>query len=318
MDSARTPPLKHRSGTKPNGPSDTSPGGSELPSGRFSGWPGTRPSVFISLLRVVRVSNCLAAFGGTLLGGLLGRSTALPDVIAGAVAVCFTAAFGYSINDYYDAAADRVTKPSRPIPAGTLSRKSVLVISFSCLAVAVLSGALLASYLTLAVVGACVLVWLYSLRVKRTGLPGNVLVSFLGASTLVFGGFCAGNPGPAVFPAVLAFLVNLPREILKDVQDLEGDILLGGRSLVRLSGRSAAVRVASVLMVVLAAVSLLPLALSMYNRFYLLVVVFIDALLVVMAFSLWVSASQRKVTVSVRLLKSSMYLGLLAIGLGSI
>jgi geranylgeranylglycerol-phosphate geranylgeranyltransferase len=271
-----------------------------------------------SSLRVVRASNCFAAFAATMLGGILGRTGELFPVVAGAGSVFFTAAFGYAINDYYDALADRVTKPTRPIPAGTLSRQSVLVIAVCCAALAAVCALVLPVFLILAVAAAAFLVWVYSLRVKRSGLPGNVLVSLLGASTLVFGGSCAGNVGPSLFPALLAFLVNLPREILKDVQDLEGDILLGGQSLVRLSGRTTAVRIASVFMLLLVAASLLPAVLRAYNRAYLVIVLFIDAFVVLAAYFLWSSASQRKVTVAVRLLKSAMYAGLIAIGLGSI
>ena len=39
----------------------------------------------------------------------------------------------------------------------------------------------------------------------------------------IYGGFAADNPDAAVIPAVFAFLINLIREIVKDVQDIEGD-----------------------------------------------------------------------------------------------
>jgi len=273
---------------------------------------------FLHFLRVIRLSNSFAALAATMIGGIICDFTRLPTISLGAVSVFFTAAFGYAVNDYYDVAADRVTRPSRPIPSGALSRRAVLVIALACAALALGSAAFLPLVPALVVVAAALLVWLYSFRVKRTGIAGNVLVGFLSASTLLFGGLCAGDARRAVFPALLAFLANLPREILKDVQDLEGDVMMGGQTLARLSGRRAAVRVASVFMLVLVAVSLAPSAVRQYNRLYLIIVLFIDALVALMAFSLWYSASQRKVTVSVRLMKSAMYLGLLAIWLGSL
>jgi geranylgeranylglycerol-phosphate geranylgeranyltransferase len=273
---------------------------------------------FVHFLRVVRLSNSFAALAATMIGGVISDFTRLPAVTLGAVSVFFTAAFGYAINDYYDVAADRITRPSRPIPSGALSCGAVLAIALSCAVLALVSASFLPRTPALFVVAAAFLVWLYSFRVKRAGIAGNVLVGFLGASTLLFGGLCAGDVRPAIFPALLAFLANLPREILKDVQDLEGDVMMGGQTLARLSGRRAAVRIASVFMLILVTVSLAPSAVRQYNRLYLIIVLFIDALVALMAFSLWYSASQRKVTVSVRLMKSAMYLGLLAIGLGSL
>ncbi len=271
----------------------------------------------IQFFRVVRLPNSFAAFVATMIGGAISDLGRLPAVSVGAVAVFFTAAFGYAVNDYYDVVADRVTRPSRPIPSGALSRGTVLVVALVCAALAVASAAFLPLFPALLVPAAALLVWLYSLRVKRAGIAGNVLVGFLSAFTLLFGGLCAGDAGKTVFPAVLAFLANLPREILKDVEDLEGDVMMGGQTLARLSGRRTAVRVASVFMLVLVAASLAPYALRQYNRLYLIIVLFIDAMVALMAFSLWYSASKRKVTVSVRLMKSAMYLGLLAIWLGS-
>jgi len=278
-------------------------------------------SIYRSLLhifRVVRLPNSFAALAATMIGGAISNLSRLPTVSLGAVSAFFAAAFGYAINDYYDVAADRITRPSRPIPSGALSRRAVLIIALVCAALALMSAAFLPRVPALLVVPAVFLVWFYSFRVKRAGIAGNVLVGCLTGFTLIFGGLCAGDASKTIFPALLAFLASLPREILKDVQDLEGDVMMGGQTLARLSGRRTAVRVASVFMLVLVAVSLAPYALRHYNRIYLVIVLFIDALVALMAFSLWYSASQRKVTVSVRLMKSAMYLGLLAIWMGSL
>jgi geranylgeranylglycerol-phosphate geranylgeranyltransferase len=253
-----------------------------------------------------------------MIGGAISDVSELPRVTLGAVSVFFTAAFGYAINDFYDVAADRMTRPSRPIPSGQLSAGAVLAVAVTCGAVALIAASSLPPVPALSVVAAAFLVWFYSFRVKRTGIAGNVLVGFLGASTLLFGGLCAGDVRPAVFPALLAFVANLPREILKDVQDLEGDAMMGGQTLARLSGRRTAVRIASIFMLVLVAVSLAPYAVRHYNLAYLIIVILIDAPTALMAFSLWYSASLRKVTVSIKLLKAAMYLGLAAIGLGSL
>jgi 4-hydroxybenzoate polyprenyltransferase len=160
-----------------------------------------------------------------------------------------------------------------------------------CVLVAALFAAALRPVLQLTLAGMCVLVWLYSARIKRTGLMGNVLVSLLAGSTLLVGGLSAGYVRPTLFPGLLAVLVNLPREIIKGVQDLKGDSLVGGRGVVRKRGKRFALRFSSVLVLILVVVSFLPYAAGVYNRYYLAIVLLLDALLVWTAVLMWGSAS---------------------------
>ncbi|MCX5800962.1 MAG: geranylgeranylglycerol-phosphate geranylgeranyltransferase [Candidatus Eisenbacteria bacterium] len=281
------------------------------------------------LFAAMRILNSCAVFTATFVGGLLaagGRmaSGALGAIALAAASVAFLAAFGYALNDYYDVRADEVNRPSRPIPSGMLSRKAVLVVAILC----ALAGALFALGLRpavqLALAGMCGLVWLYSARMKRSGLPGNILVSLLAGSTLVAGGLSVGHLKPVLFPAVLAFLSNLPREILKDVQDVKGDSLAGGRSVASARGERFALKLASVIMLVLVVVSFVPYWPRLYNRYYFTIVLPLDALLVWEAFSMWGLRSprdpieKRRIETVVRVLKFAMLAGLTAIGVGSL
>ena len=67
------------------------------------------------------------------------------------------------------------------------------------------------------------LLTLYALFFKGTPLIGNVIVSVLVAYALLFGSLEAPLVRILVVPALLAMLLNLSREIIKDVQDKEGD-----------------------------------------------------------------------------------------------
>jgi len=279
----------------------------------------------------------LARSGGLLSaqGGLASARAEFGTIALAAASMAFVAAFGYALNDYYDASADAVNRPSRPIPSGMLSRKSVLGVAVFCLLAAALFALKLGVILQLALAGACGLVWLYSARIKRTGLGGNVVVSLLAASTLLFGGLSAGYVRPTFFPALLALLTNLPREILKDVQDLKGDSLAGGRSVVSARGERFALRLASVCMLVLVLVSFVPYLGGLYNRYYLAIVLLLDALLVWVGVTMWDVAArlgtgserlvpgggsymEHRLATAIRILKLTMLAGLLAIGLGSI
>lgn len=306
-----------------------------------------------ALFRVIRIVNSCAVFVATFVGGLLSLGGqivsgavvllsdsgqplprnggflssvgALPHAGAGfsaialaSASVSFLAAFGYALNDYYDVRADQVNRPSRPIPSGILSGESVLAMAVLCVVAAALFALRLRPLMQLTLAGMCALVWLYSAWLKRTGLGGNVLVSLLAGSTLLFGGLSAGNMRPTLFPALLAFLVNLPREIAKDVQDLKGDSPLGSRSVASVRGEGFALRLASVFVCVLVVVSFLPYRAGLYNRYYLAIVLLLDALLVWVAASLWRSASRGRLVSAIRVLKLTMLAGLLAIVLGSL
>jgi 4-hydroxybenzoate polyprenyltransferase len=71
------------------------------------------------------------------------------------------------------------------------------------------------------------LLTLYSIYFKRTRLVGNIIVAALAAYALLFGSLPHPNAKILFAPALLAFLLNFCRELVKDVQDAEGDRAAG-------------------------------------------------------------------------------------------
>jgi len=65
---------------------------------------------------------------------------------------------------------------------------------------------------------------LYEKYYKNIGLIGNVLAAFIIGMALVLGGAAVGSVHDTLLLAVMTFCIMLGREILKDVQDLEGDV----------------------------------------------------------------------------------------------
>ena len=53
---------------------------------------------------------------------------------------------------------------------------------------------------------------------------GNLIVSILTGLVFIYGGVAVNNPLAAIIPAIFAFLINLIREVVKDMQDVEGDL----------------------------------------------------------------------------------------------
>ncbi len=71
------------------------------------------------------------------------------------------------------------------------------------------------------------ILFVYSKFLKQIPLIGNITVAFLTGLVFIFGGVVVENPIAAIVPAVFAFLINLIREIVKDMEDVEGDNKVG-------------------------------------------------------------------------------------------
>ena len=171
---------------------------------------------------------------------------------------------GYIINDLKDIDIDRINKPDKMIIGKIYSEKKGYQLYHSMNAI----GMLLSIYLALHVnnlllaslfPSAVFLLWLYSSQLKKSLLLGNLLVA-------VFCAFVAGiiwfaeryTYGQAslasqqeirwIFGAYMLFaaISTLYREIIKDIEDQEGDRKLGGKTLPILYGLSIAKKVAAV------------------------------------------------------------------------
>lgn len=144
-------------------------------------------------------------------------------------------AAGYIINDYYDSEIDKINKPEKWIVGNTLSTKLVLNVYKGIIVV----GAVIAIWIAIrlnmllylpvylfAVVGLQV----YSSRLKCSPFIGNLWVAmFCGSVILIMAApdLIVRTPGilkPQFwFYICFAFVITFYREVVKDVEDIEGD-----------------------------------------------------------------------------------------------
>jgi geranylgeranylglycerol-phosphate geranylgeranyltransferase len=75
---------------------------------------------------------------------------------------------------------------------------------------------------TIALIGVCTLI-AYENGLKADGITGNIAVGFMSGAVFLYAGMAVNNPGPTIWMFGLAFLATISREIVKDIQDLEGD-----------------------------------------------------------------------------------------------
>ena len=137
--------------------------------------------------------------------------------------VMITAA-GYVINDYYDVKIDYVNKPERVVVGRFVKRRSIIILHATLNTLGVLVGVLVSwqiGVINFLVIG---LLWLYSNQLKRLPLLGNITVALL-TGLSVFVVYILQRESIFLFAtyAFFAFFISLIREIIKDMEDIEGD-----------------------------------------------------------------------------------------------
>lgn len=188
-------------------------------------------NTFFALIKIVRPANALLTGAAVLLGFWLARSPApVFSLCLLVVAAMSAVAFGNVVNDIVDIESDRVSHPERPLPKNELTRYEAVIFAFFCGSFSLVNAFLVTQFHGFAALAPLVLLLLYALFFKGTPLAGNILVSFLVAYALLFGGLTAPRMDRLFVPAFLAFLLNLAREIVKDFQDEKGDAQAGVRT----------------------------------------------------------------------------------------
>ncbi len=186
-----------------------------------------------------------------------------------ALATVLIAASGNVVNDIFDTDIDRINHPDERVVGVTVGEEQAwnlyYVLSGSGLSLGIyvawtlgnISNALV---FMLAIGG----LWFYSYSYKRQFLIGNLVVSVLAAITvglpLFFEAVCSPNDwelqpwAPFVLAyALFAFLSTLVREVIKDMEDMEGDADMDCRTLPIVLGVKGGKTVVALLTLVLMA-----------------------------------------------------------------
>ena len=192
------------------------------------------------------------------------------------VSVVGIAAGGYVINDYFDVKIDRINRPDNLVVTRIISRDAAMNLFYGLTAVGVIAGTVVAWWahswtLLFTYVVIPGLLWFYSASYKRMFLVGNLVVAFASAIvpllvaianadylhhlyqnalaySPIVGELYVWTGGFAAF----AFLLTWVREIVKDIEDIEGDREMECRTLPIVWGDKVAKMIATLLLVVIA------------------------------------------------------------------
>jgi geranylgeranylglycerol-phosphate geranylgeranyltransferase len=248
---------------------------------------------------------------------ICGSINPLMKVISAIFSGAFIMAGANSINDFYDVEIDRINKPQRPVPLGLVTKREAFGFSFACFMVGFYLSLVINQIAIVIALISILLVYLYSARLKRTVLIGNFLVSLVTALAFVYGGVAVGRIREAVVPAVFAFLMHLGREVIKDMEDMQGDKAHHAVTLPIKYGLLPAQRMITIIFVVLICITIVPFLLKAYGLWYFIIVMFgVNSVLIYAVVQIWILPERKNFQRLSELLKMDMFVGLLAIYAG--
>ncbi|MCD6421448.1 MAG: UbiA family prenyltransferase [Thaumarchaeota archaeon] len=201
----------------------------------------------------------------------------------GKLALALVTAYGLcgssmGFNDYFDREIDSVNAPWRPIPSGAISEKEAIAISIFLGFLGLTSSILISAPCFLVALLAYSAALLYNAILKKSGLPGNMIVSGVVMAPFIYGAVLSdGYISPRLITFILpVFLSNLGREIIKGISDVEGDALRGVKSIARVRGSGCAARLGAAFYISAVALSPLPYLLNLVSPIYVPIVAAAD------------------------------------------
>ncbi|WP_157662408.1 geranylgeranylglycerol-phosphate geranylgeranyltransferase [Polaribacter sp. SA4-10] len=244
---------------------------------------------------------------------------------------------GYIVNDIFDIETDKINKPANVFIDATLSKKNAWICYFLLTFLGIILG-IYSSFLnenlffSFIFIGSILGLFFYSKYFKKQLLFGNLLVSvFVGLSIFILILFefdtqtnsstaNVKNAFKLLFPflfvsgySFFAFLTTLVREIIKDIEDIKGDLKIKARTLPIVIGRKRASKVAFFFSSILLVFLLIVLQFLKNELLFLSYgIVFILLPLLYFMYELWFSETKKEYSKLSHILKIIMLLGILS------
>jgi geranylgeranylglycerol-phosphate geranylgeranyltransferase len=250
------------------------------------------------LVRLIRPANCLMMGFAVVVGAILASphlsvSVLLPLAYGFLTGFALTAA-SMAINDYYDREIDAMNEPHRPIPSGLVSVREAIVFGVLLTAIGFVFAALIGVYCLIIALISYAFLLSYTTVGKRSGLPGNFLVSACVALPFIYGSATVLNrvESNVLLFASMVFLSNSGREITKGIVDVKGDSAQGVKTLAVRYGEKKASLAAVGFYVSAVCLSPIPLLLGLVSLWFVPLVLVTDVGLIVSSVHLLLDSSR--------------------------
>jgi len=276
-------------------------------------------SIIKAYFSITRPVNVVLTFLVVIVGALIciNGDYSINKILLAAVAAALTAGAGNIINDIFDKEADKINHPERPMAKGIISTGNAWIEYFILTLLAVAASYLISQTALVVVFLTSVLLYLYSARLKKIPLLGNITVAYLTGLAFIFGGIAVNNVSGALIPAVFAFFINFIRELIKDMDDIEGDTKVGLQTFPKRFGIKVSILFITFLTFTLIASTFYPFIKDIYTiEFFVLAMLVVNPILVYFLKLLYEKDAGKNLNKLSNMLKLDMLFGLIAIFLG--
>ncbi len=245
---------------------------------------------------------------------------------------------GYVINDSYDVAIDKINKPKKVIVGILISQKNASTYYAILTFTGVLAGFIVSNHIEKPTFAAyfiiiAALLYSYASNFKARLLIGNILISILVGMTLItiilFDILPAISTAPTkeqtmvsatlVYYAIFASYINLLREFIKDLEDINGDKNGGRNTLAIVLGRKRTTQLVFVFSF-LGIISLLGYTYFNLYKYQLIALYFLGAIIAplgIFCIQCWSAKTEKDYKKLSLLMKAILFLGILSLVLYS-
>ncbi|HEY6436828.1 MAG TPA: geranylgeranylglycerol-phosphate geranylgeranyltransferase [Ignavibacteriaceae bacterium] len=270
-------------------------------------------------IKLIRPVNFFITFISVIVAAIMCQTHNIPglNIFLAAFAASLALASGNIVNDINDVEADKINKPFRPLPSEKITIKQAYGLYVSSVSLSIILSFFLNNIALIIVLFSILLLFIYSKFLKHIPLIGNITVALLTGLVFIFGGVVVNNPVAAIVPAIFALLINLIREIVKDIEDADGDNKAGVITFPIMFGSQKSKILILVITILLILFTSYPFLTKLYKiEYFIIVMVIVNPILVFCVKILFEEASKKNLKRISNLLKMSMVFGLIAIYLG--
>ena len=250
----------------------------------------------------------------------------IQNIVLGFFTALFLQASAFALNDYFDFEVDLANNRfDRPLVRGEISKKEALIASLILAPIGSLFAYLISFIAFTLAIFITTIGYIYDIKLKEYGLAGNFYIALSMAVPFLFGSVIAKSTFTlqAVILALISFLSGVGREIMKGIEDVEGDAIRNVKTIARMRGIKSAAFHASILFIASIVLSFIPFMLlkEYYLDFkYLFPIALTDAIFLKIAIEL-IKLDESKVKQKIRNFRKqtlmAMSLGLVGFLLGA-